>query len=301
MAEGRYDLVGPDGEIILPKVWKEVIQPDWSIIMHLWPIPEPPPDSGATLPDPPVVEVPPIQDESSPCSGATLLDSPVVEVPPIQDEPYNGKSGKKQRKRPPPPIPPPVSLPLGAMPSPRHDSQPMPEPISEGVLQDSPTQPVIDVQARSDDACRKKLGRKRESELSSHSFPPPGLASPPPEHILSTPDPQRAFPDESLQHTSPQHATKSQALIDEFKEVAPNLPTQQMIQNASDNLFAESTDESSFAEAEHGSSSAACGNESSAEWEDCSSADGLEDLSSFSEADHEGFSEGKVSHCTFIY
>lgn len=34
--EGHYDLIGPDGEIILPQVWEDVIQPGWSISMHLW-------------------------------------------------------------------------------------------------------------------------------------------------------------------------------------------------------------------------------------------------------------------------
>ncbi|EAT88644.2 hypothetical protein SNOG_03439 [Parastagonospora nodorum SN15] len=41
--EGHYDLVGPDGEIILPQVWETMIQPDWAITMHMWPMPEPPP------------------------------------------------------------------------------------------------------------------------------------------------------------------------------------------------------------------------------------------------------------------
>ena len=38
---GRYDLVGPNGEIILKQVWETVIQPDWAITMHMWPMPEP--------------------------------------------------------------------------------------------------------------------------------------------------------------------------------------------------------------------------------------------------------------------
>jgi hypothetical protein len=36
--EGHYDLIGPDGEIILPSVWEKVIQPDSSITMHMWPM-----------------------------------------------------------------------------------------------------------------------------------------------------------------------------------------------------------------------------------------------------------------------
>ncbi|KAK6420295.1 hypothetical protein LTR81_006566 [Elasticomyces elasticus] len=39
--QGHYDLTGPDGEIILPQVWDTMIQPDWEINMHMWPMPEP--------------------------------------------------------------------------------------------------------------------------------------------------------------------------------------------------------------------------------------------------------------------
>ena len=42
VAEGHYDLVGPNGEIILPQVWGTVIEPDTTITMHMWPMPEPP-------------------------------------------------------------------------------------------------------------------------------------------------------------------------------------------------------------------------------------------------------------------
>ena len=33
--EGRYDLIGPGNEIILPAVWETVIEPDWAITMHM--------------------------------------------------------------------------------------------------------------------------------------------------------------------------------------------------------------------------------------------------------------------------
>ena len=36
--QGRYDLTGPNGEIILPRVWEDtLIQPGWEITMHMWP------------------------------------------------------------------------------------------------------------------------------------------------------------------------------------------------------------------------------------------------------------------------
>jgi hypothetical protein len=31
VAEGHYDLIGPNGEIILPRVWETTIEPDWAI------------------------------------------------------------------------------------------------------------------------------------------------------------------------------------------------------------------------------------------------------------------------------
>ncbi|KAG5979857.1 hypothetical protein E4U55_004691 [Claviceps digitariae] len=40
---GHYDLLGPNGEIILPTVWEKVIQPDWSITMTMWPVDKSPP------------------------------------------------------------------------------------------------------------------------------------------------------------------------------------------------------------------------------------------------------------------
>jgi hypothetical protein len=35
--EGRYDLIGPNGEIILPQAWEATIEPGWSISMQMWP------------------------------------------------------------------------------------------------------------------------------------------------------------------------------------------------------------------------------------------------------------------------
>lgn len=57
VADGRYDLIGPNGDIILPQVWETVVEPDWSVTMHMWPVPEkpkepdppPPPPEGAPI------------------------------------------------------------------------------------------------------------------------------------------------------------------------------------------------------------------------------------------------------------
>lgn len=51
VAEGHYDLVGPNGEIILPEAWDSVIEPNWSVTMHMWPIPEAPKEPDMPPPD----------------------------------------------------------------------------------------------------------------------------------------------------------------------------------------------------------------------------------------------------------
>ncbi|RAK75252.1 uncharacterized protein BO72DRAFT_529568 [Aspergillus fijiensis CBS 313.89] len=38
VAAGHYDLVGPNGDIILPQIWESSIQPGWVITMHMWPL-----------------------------------------------------------------------------------------------------------------------------------------------------------------------------------------------------------------------------------------------------------------------
>lgn len=44
--QGHYDLVGPNGEIVLPQVWETMIEPDWAVTMHMWPMPEPKQQAG---------------------------------------------------------------------------------------------------------------------------------------------------------------------------------------------------------------------------------------------------------------
>ncbi|OHX00977.1 hypothetical protein CSPAE12_00332 [Colletotrichum incanum] len=44
--EGHYDLIGPNGEIILPQVWDNVVEPDWAIEMRMWPMNKPPSRTG---------------------------------------------------------------------------------------------------------------------------------------------------------------------------------------------------------------------------------------------------------------
>lgn len=53
VADGNYDLIGPSGEIILPQIWETVLEPDWTVTMHMWPIKEvpseKPPPPGMTM------------------------------------------------------------------------------------------------------------------------------------------------------------------------------------------------------------------------------------------------------------
>jgi len=36
--EGHYDLIGPDGEIILPTIWERYVQPEMAFTMQMWPM-----------------------------------------------------------------------------------------------------------------------------------------------------------------------------------------------------------------------------------------------------------------------
>ena len=65
VAEGHYDLIGPNNEIILPGVWETVIEPDWTITMHMWPMPEKQDESQVVdVPDP--AADPPAEDKKKP-------------------------------------------------------------------------------------------------------------------------------------------------------------------------------------------------------------------------------------------
>ena len=90
VADGHYDLVGPNGDIILPQVWDTVIEPDWTITMHMWPIPEkpktpepqPPPEAPAApepqaAPEAPeAAEVPEAPEATPPDEGAAAPEEP---------------------------------------------------------------------------------------------------------------------------------------------------------------------------------------------------------------------------------
>jgi hypothetical protein len=117
--QGHYDLVGPDGEIILPQVWETMIQPDWNVTMHMWPMPEP--EQAPPPPPPP----PPPADHLQFMAGHPAMRPPKVK---------KGTSGKTHKVPrvvpdshvvmvpgpggpPPPPPPPPHPAPPGGQPA----------------------------------------------------------------------------------------------------------------------------------------------------------------------------------------
>ena len=123
--EGHYDLVGPNGEIILPQVWETMVEPDWAITMHMWPMPDPPePKKSASRPTTP---------------GAPGIPSSNIVV--VEPAAHSRKSRTKKSSKhapapmplamPPMPPPPPVA-PIGTpMPAP-----PPPMPMPPGALPD---------------------------------------------------------------------------------------------------------------------------------------------------------------------
>jgi hypothetical protein len=105
--QGHYDLVGPDGEIVLSQVWSTMVQPGWSVTMHMWPMPEPREEPSAPLPTaPPLIE----KGSSSKHNKPTMLPDSMVDLPPPPPLPPMGAGGA------PPPSPPAGSgLPPGVM------------------------------------------------------------------------------------------------------------------------------------------------------------------------------------------
>ncbi|TGO47768.1 hypothetical protein BCON_0264g00050 [Botryotinia convoluta] len=49
VSEGHYDIMNPAGEVILPQLWQDHVQPGWEISMSMWPIPGPPKPRFPTL------------------------------------------------------------------------------------------------------------------------------------------------------------------------------------------------------------------------------------------------------------
>lgn len=123
--QGHYDLVGPDGEIILPQVWETMVQPDWTITMHMWPMPEPPPPEPPPPPPPEPAPPPPPMDHLQ----FMAHSHPAMRPTKVK----RGTSGKSQKLRADPNVvvvpPPPPPMASGALPP---DVQVLPMPSSSG-------------------------------------------------------------------------------------------------------------------------------------------------------------------------
>ena len=50
--KGHYDLRDQDGNIILPSLWDDTVQPGWTISQQMWPLPEPEAQSKPFPPPP---------------------------------------------------------------------------------------------------------------------------------------------------------------------------------------------------------------------------------------------------------
>lgn len=106
---GHFDLIGPNGSIILPSLWTSLIQPGDHITMHMWPMPEPirqgPPGFLGTGPPPP----PPGWQPGGPPPPRPRMPGPPNPPPPPGwvgqwPPPPRPRSGPPVIVTPPPPI-----------------------------------------------------------------------------------------------------------------------------------------------------------------------------------------------------
>ncbi|THW57432.1 hypothetical protein D6D20_07986 [Aureobasidium pullulans] len=110
VANGCYNLLSPDNEIILPSAWEMVIQPGWDIKMELWPLPDSITEKINTASDVSPPEIMPTivgapenrsQDKSSEALVSAFAnrdssDDPIVEV--FMDDSH-GRWGRARSKR----------------------------------------------------------------------------------------------------------------------------------------------------------------------------------------------------------
>ncbi len=173
VAEGHYDLIGPNGDIILPQVWETTVEPDWAITMKMWPLPEPPPPPPAPPPDKPAEAAAPGSEAAAAAKPAEAPDHVVLVEP--------GKSPKEIKSsdaKPPPPPPPPVPAANGKGPG-----------APEGVIvvgsaavtkkaQPAKLPPLLAWTAGTRVRQSKKAEKKPEESV-SHVQPPPPPPPPP--------------------------------------------------------------------------------------------------------------------------
>ena len=102
--EGHYDLMGPDGTIILPQLWETMIRPDWEVTMYMLPIPEPTRKDKKTKKSTPVIEPPVSYDPNGnpiiiqEASTGKSLQDPWAALDPSTSIAETKKSKKKGKK-----------------------------------------------------------------------------------------------------------------------------------------------------------------------------------------------------------
>jgi hypothetical protein len=131
--DGHYDLIGPNGEIILPQVWETMIEPDWQITMHMWPMPEPKAPPPGAMGPPPGHQM--AGGDPRPRSGHRGHSGRGPPGPPPNGRgpppPPATHRGPPPGPRPGPPPPPPANWPggPGGPPPPRPGPPPGPAPV----------------------------------------------------------------------------------------------------------------------------------------------------------------------------
>ena len=97
--EGHYDLMDPEGNIILPQLWESMIRPQLEVSMHMWPFPESPKKDKKTKKTKSKSEIPMIYDPNgepiidNPFAGMSLQDSIDIDTG-LQTAKKKGKKGK---------------------------------------------------------------------------------------------------------------------------------------------------------------------------------------------------------------
>lgn len=109
--EGHYDLIGPNGDIILPSVWEKVIEPDWAITMTMWPLDKAPPVGGPKLPP----GMPPMPKHDQMPPGMPPLNRPrpgagMPQMPQMPPPPPGWHGGPPPASRGPPTVPPGIKI-----------------------------------------------------------------------------------------------------------------------------------------------------------------------------------------------
>lgn len=141
MSKGYYDLISPDGDIILPKAWSHLVEPGWAITMAMWPIPK------SAIPVPAEMK----QDQRASATDREYDNDPSEETP------------RRSEPIPKPTSPTPTPRPqTRSSPQPSRRSDPPPSPPAESSKPSKSTQKEDNVRlkSRKKGATESSTGRK---------------------------------------------------------------------------------------------------------------------------------------------